>query len=63
MAIMTTATLNTFYCTFCDAVAHYFDKTIQFCESAGTARAASQLAAMGHYDAARQLMLSLKDTK
>ena len=62
---MTTATISTYYCTFCNAV-----KTIAitaFCtmiavgESAGRARAASELSRMGMHKEAKALMLG--DTK
>ena len=62
---MTTATISTYYCTICDAV-----KTIvitAFCtmiaigESAGRARAASELTRMGMHKEAKALMLG--DTK
>ncbi len=58
---MTTATISTYYCTFCNAV-----KTIAitaFCtmiavgESAGRARAASELTRMGMHKEARALIL------
>ena len=58
---MTTATISTYYCTICDAV-----KTIvitAFCtmiavgESAGRARAASELTRMGMHKEARALIL------
>ena len=60
MGIMTT-TLSTYYCTICEAV-----KTIvitAFCtmiavgESAGRARAASELTRMGMHNEAKALML------
>ena len=61
MDIMTSATLSTYYCTFCDAVKTIADKTftkmINVCESAGRARAASQLASMGMHNEAKALML------
>ena len=56
---MTTVTLNTYYCTFCDAIDRVFQKSINTCERIGTARAASQLAQLGYYEASRQLMLSI----
>ena len=58
---MTTATISTYYCNFCEAV-----KTIvitAFCtmiavgESAGRARAASELTRMGMHKEARALIL------
>ena len=58
---MTTATISTYYCNFCEAV-----KTIvitAFCtmiavgESAGRARAASELTRMGMHKEAKALML------
>ena len=61
MGIMTTATISTYYCNFCEAV-----KTIvitAFCtmiavgESAGRARAASELTRMGMHKEARALIL------
>jgi len=62
---MTTATISTYYCSICEAV-----KTIvitAFCtmiavgESAGRARAASELSRMGMHKEAKALMLG--DTK
>ena len=64
MGIMTTATISTYYCTICQAV-----KTIAitaFCgmialgESAGRARAASELARMGMHQEAKALMMEVK---
>ena len=61
MGIMTTATISTYYCTFCDAVKTIaitaFVSMIAFGESAGRARAASELARMGMHDEAKALML------
>ena len=63
---MTTAMLNTYYCTFCAAVAKFakktFTKTINIFEAIGTARAASQLAQMGYHDLAKNLMLQGKES-
>jgi len=57
---MTTLVWNT-TCALCEAVAHYIDiflkKANSFFISAGYARAASQLAARGHYKEAKQLMM------
>ena len=61
MGIMTTATISTYYCSICEAV-----KTIvitAFCtmiavgESAGRARAASELTRMGMHKEAKALMM------
>ena len=58
---MTTATISTYYCTFCDAVktrAIKFGKGfMRVTESIGRARAANQLAQMGHHDLAKRIML------
>ena len=58
---MTTATISTYYCTFCDAVktrAIKFGKGfMSTMEAIGRARAANQLAQMGHYELARKVML------
>lgn len=58
---MTSATLNTYYCAICDAVKTIaitaFVSMIAFGESAGRARAASELARMGMHDEAKALML------
>ena len=58
---MTSATLNTYYCSICDAVKTIaitaFISFIAFGESAGRARAASELARMGMHDEAKALML------
>ena len=65
MGIMTTATISTYYCTFCDAVKTIaitaFVGMIAFGESAGRARAASELTRMGMHKEAKALMLG--DTK
>ena len=61
---MTTATISTYYCTFCDAVKTIaitaFVGMIAFGESAGRARAASELSRMGMHDEAKALMLGDK---
>ena len=61
MGIMTTATISTYYCNFCQAVKTMaitaFIGLIAFGESAGRARAASELARMGMHDEAKALML------
>ena len=58
---MTTATISTYYCNFCQAVKTMaitaFIGLIAFGESAGRARAASELARMGMHDEAKALML------
>ena len=62
---MTTATISTYYCTICDAVKTIaitaFVGMIAFGESAGRARAASELTRMGMHKEAKALMLG--DTK
>ena len=59
-----TTTLSTYYCTFCDAVKTIaitaFVGMIAFGESAGRARAASELSRMGMHDEAKALMLGDK---
>ena len=61
---MTSATLNTYYCAICDAVKTIaitaFVGMIAFGESAGRARAASELSRMGMHDEAKALMLGDK---
>ena len=61
MGIMTTATISTYYCTFCDAVktiAIKFGKGFMaFAESTGRARAAAQLHQQGFPELARKVML------
>ena len=61
MGIMTSATISTYYCTFCDAVKTIaitaLCTMIAFGESAGRARAASELSRMGMHDEAKALML------
>jgi len=61
MGVMTTTTISTYYCTFCDAVktrAIKFGKGfMRVTESIGRARAAAALAQMGHHDLARNVML------
>ena len=58
---MATATISTYYCTFCDAVktiAIKFGKGFwAFAESYGRARAASMLSQQGFHKEARNLML------
>ena len=58
---MTTATLNTYYCTFCAAIAKFANKTLtkfmNTCDSIGRARAAAELSRMGYYAEAKALML------
>ena len=58
---MTSATISTYYCTFCDAVKTIaitaFCSMIAFGESAGRARAASELSRMGMHDEAKALMM------
>ena len=60
MGIMTT-TLSTYYCTICEAVKTIaitaLCSMIAFGESAGRARAASELSRMGMHDEAKALML------
>ena len=62
---MTTATISTYYCTICQAVKTIaitaFIGFIAFGESAGRARAASELSRMGMHKEAKALMLG--DTK
>lgn len=58
---MTTATISTYYCTFCDAVKKFAKRTltkvmITF-EAIGRARAANRLAQMGYHDLAKKVML------
>jgi len=65
---MTTATISTYYCNFCDAVktvAIKFGKGFwAFAESYGRARAASMLSQQGFHKEARNLMLlDLGETK
>ena len=61
---MTSATISTYNCTFCDAVKTIaitaFVGMIAFGESAGRARAASELSRMGMHDEAKALMLGDK---
>ena len=56
-----TTTLSTYYCTFCDAVKTIaitaLCSMIAFGESAGRARAASELSRMGMHDEAKALMM------
>ena len=62
---MTTATISSYYCTICDAVKTIaitaFIGFIAIGESAGRARAASELSRMGMHKEAKALMLG--DTK
>ena len=58
---MTTATISTYYCNFCQAVKTMvitaFCTLIAVGESAGRARAASELSRQGFHKEARALML------
>ena len=64
MGIMTTQTINTFYCAFCAWVSKkansLWAKTTYTLKYVGTARAASQLASAGYHEAAKSLMMDLK---
>ena len=64
---MTTATMYIATCEFCtnvrDMLSKSLDTMINTCETIGTARAAQQLAIMGHYDLAKQLVLENKKAK
>jgi len=53
----------TYYCKFCDAVAKGFKKFIKVTETMGYSRAASQLAAMGYHEEAKEIMMQLKNIK
>ena len=61
MGVMTTATISTRYCTFCDAVKKIALSTLiaiwAFGESTGRARAAAELTRMGMHNEAKALML------
>ncbi len=56
-----TTTLSTYYCSICEAVKTIaitaFCSMIAFGESAGRARAASELSRMGMHDEAKALMM------
>ena len=58
---MSTATISSYYCIFCEAVktrVTNFGKGFwSFMETYGRARAAQQLHQMGYHEEARQLML------
>jgi hypothetical protein len=58
---MTTATISTYYCNFCQAVKTMaitaFIGLIAFGESAGRARAAAELHRLGYTEEAKELML------
>ena len=58
---MTTATIYIATCELCnnvrDMLSKSLDTMINTCETIGTARAVQQLASMGHYDLAKNLML------
>jgi len=58
---MTTATISTYYCTFCEAVKKIaivaFVGMIAFFESTGRARAAAELSRQGLHAEAKALML------
>jgi len=64
MGIMTTTTLNIYYCATCAWVSkklnNLWKRTKHTLAVVGTARAANQLASAGYYDAAKSLMLDLK---
>ena len=56
-------TISVTYCYLCEAVENAMINIVNFCDRAGTARAASQLSIHGFHDEAKALMLSIKDTK
>ena len=62
---MSTATINTYYCSFCVAVKKFaltaLMGMIAFGESTGRARAASVLAQQGYPELARKVMLDGDD--
>jgi hypothetical protein len=59
---MTTITAS--YCFICEKIDLALNKFVNVCETAGTARAASQLSAMGYHEEAKALMLSIgEETK
>jgi|TARA_A200000159_G_scaffold126517_1_gene121833 hypothetical protein len=64
MGIMTTQTLNNYYCASCAWVGkklnNIWKRTKHTLAVVGTARAANQLANAGYYDAAKSLMLDHK---
>lgn len=55
---MTTLTLV--YCSFCERVNRFFNRLIKMGETAGTYRAAAQLAQLGYHKEAKELMMKLK---
>lgn len=59
---MSTQTLKAYYCSFCETVNRMvlngFKRSIEICESIGTAQAAHRLASMGYYEEAKQLILA-----
>ena len=61
---MTTATISTYYCNFCQAVKTIamtaFCSMIAVTESAGRSRAAAELTRMGMHNEAKALMLGDK---
>lgn len=65
--MMTTHTLYTYTCKFCDAVAtavnKFFAGMINTFESIGRARAASELARQGYYKEAQALMMESTNAK
>ena len=48
--------LNTYYCAFCEKVAAAWGGFVKFWVDVGTARAAADLARMGYYEQANQLI-------
>ena len=64
---MTTIAIYQYTCTVCafirTAMVSIFNKTIAICESAGRARAASELARMGKMEEAKALMLEVRNAR
>lgn len=57
-------TLTASYCYICETINLALNKFVNICETAGTARAASELSRQGYHAEAKALMLSIgKETK
>lgn len=63
----TTVAIYQYTCTVCaiirTAMVSFYHKTLEVCESAGRAKAASELARLGYMKEAKELMLGRSDAE
>jgi len=55
------SSLTLYYCSFCEAVSRTMAKLINYCETVGTYRAASELARQGFHKEAKALITQQKE--